>query len=191
MRSDLALPDCGDDIHNTPRCGHPDAYTLAGRWDKTYITYWLGRLYPMKKMKRWQQFREIRAALDVWETVTPLRFAAKIRKEGDTATDLYMAFVAREHGDGAPFDGPGATLAHAFIPSDQWDHYLEGDIHFDKDEDWVNWLDLRTVAIHEIGHAIGLGHSAVRGATMYPYYGGKAWELHEDDIAAIRAIYGT
>ena len=48
------------------------------------------------------------------------------------------------------------------------------------------------VAIHEFGHALGLAHSTVQSAIMYPYYRGFVpnVQLGTDDIAGIRALYG-
>ena len=40
------------------------------------------------------------------------------------------------------------------------------------------------------GHALGLGHSDRPGAVMYPYYH-LAAGLTDDDIAAIRDLYGS
>ena len=56
-----------------------------------------------------------------------------------------------------------------------------------------NELDLESVAVHEIGHLLGLHHEEnVQEAIMYPYfeYGIIKRDLHEDDIRGIRALYG-
>ena len=45
------------------------------------------------------------------------------------------------------------------------------------------------VGTHEIGHALGLGHSNVNGAIMWPYASLGNPGLHSDDIAGINALY--
>lgn len=54
-------------------------------------------------------------------------------------------------------------------------------------------LSFFAVAAHEFGHSLGLSHSSVQGAIMFPYYQSVDgnYSLHSDDITGIQAIYGT
>ena len=50
-------------------------------------------------------------------------------------------------------------------------------------------FDAQTVFLHENGHEVGLGHSAVDGAIMEPAYEGVRRILHQDDIDGISTLY--
>ncbi|KAK7307183.1 hypothetical protein VNO77_40013 [Canavalia gladiata] len=82
------------------------------------------------------------------------------------------------------------VLAHASAPTG-------GSFHFDADEDWKpdvtnssepDTVDLESVAVHEIGHLLGLAHSTVNTAIMYPYISARTRkvELTKDDIDGIQ-----
>ncbi|PIK37483.1 putative matrix metalloproteinase-14-like [Apostichopus japonicus] len=53
--------------------------------------------------------------------------------------------------------------------------------------------NLVAVAAHEIGHSLGLAHSNVLGAIMFPYYFNSQLnvQLHLDDIMGIESLYGN
>jgi hypothetical protein len=94
------------------------------------------------------------------------------------------------------------TLAHAYGPSIEGMYLggtIGGDVHFDIARNWVNnpadvsgneQYDFYTVALHELGHSLGLDHSAELGSVMYMSYGGALRTLTADDIAGIQTIYG-
>ena len=71
---------------------------------------------------------------------------------------------------------------------------LDADILFNPaikfSTDGSTSVDLQTVATHEIGHFLGLDHSAVVKATMFPFAPPVAEHgLSYDDVAAIAALY--
>lgn len=80
-------------------------------------------------------------------------------------------------------------LAHAFPPQD-------GRVHLDGEEKWVyhsnHGAEIEVVITHEMGHALGLGHSSARGSVMAPFYipYEDQFSLHIDDIAAMQYLYG-
>ncbi|XP_051887013.1 matrix metalloproteinase-9 [Pristis pectinata] len=67
--------------------------------------------------------------------------------------------------------------------------------NFDEDKKWGFCPDvgysLFLVAAHEFGHSLGLDHSSIKDALMYPMYSyTENFKLSNDDIAGIQHLYG-
>lgn len=131
-------------------------------------------------------------AFKLWSRYSHLRFV----RVYDPDADIIVAFGSSYHGDNFPFDGPGNVLAHAFYPYEM--SSFGGDIHFDNDENWkenstnlYDGVDFQSVAIHELGHSLGLAHSPVHSSIMFPYYKGpdESKDLNYDDIMAMYELY--
>lgn len=188
-----------------PRCGVRDLepgedvqkrvadYCTTTAWDHTGITYFFETgTGDLSGTTEWDICRQ---AMDVWRSVTPLTFT---EVADATNADIRVAWRTGDHGDGSPFDGEGNVLAHAFYPPPS-PQPIAGDLHFDGNEEWDTedggfwwWKrrDLMTVAVHELGHSLGLCHSTVADACMWPSYEGERRVLHQDDIDGIQALYG-
>lgn len=133
---------------------------------------------------------EIVRAYSEWAKYAKLTFT--LSNDANGKRTLAVLFASGEHGDGYPFDGPGGVLAHTFYPFPVNPEPIAGDMHFDNDDNWkigAN-IDLFSIALHETGHALGLGHSDKPGDVMFPYYR-RVTGLAQDDISAILQIYAA
>ncbi|KAL9360647.1 hypothetical protein Peur_048770 [Populus x canadensis] len=83
-----------------------------------------------------------------------------------------------------------STFSFASPPTD-------GRVFFNADLNWSfgaapGAYDFLMVGLHELGHALGLAHSLVRGVVMWPYIGmDETRVLQDDDVHGIEALYGV
>lgn len=101
---------------------------------------------------------------------------------------LAITFTTVVDGAGAP-DGHGGTTQFA-------GQIIKADIFFNPATTYTtngtgddNIQDLQTVATHEIGHFLGLDHSAVVRAVMFPFAPNSLHTLSYDDVAGISVLY--
>ncbi len=136
---------------------------------------------------------EIERAFDAWAAVANLTFV----EVADGGEDWNTSGTSGDIRFGGEFfDGSGGTLAHGFFPPVNGST-AAGDIHFDFDDNWEigmdgsgdGFFDIFTVALHEIGHALGLGHVNGVLAVMNPFYA-ELGALQADDIAGMQFLYG-
>ncbi|XP_053312064.1 matrix metalloproteinase-20 [Spea bombifrons] len=179
-------------VMKRPRCGLPDVanyHLFPGepKWKKSTLTYRISKY--TSSLSKQDVDRAVDMGLKAWSDAAPLNFV----KASHGEADIMISFESGDHGDSYPFDGPRGTLAHAFAPGEG----LGGDTHFDNAERWTtgsNGFNLFTVAAHEFGHALGLGHSSDPSALMYPTYKYQhpyGFRLPKDDVKGIQALYGT
>lgn len=108
---------------------------------------------------------------------------------------MRIGFYFGDHGDGEAFDGVLGVLGHAFSPENGRFHLDAAEtwaVDFDRERSRVA-IDLESVATHEIGHVLGMAHTNVKEAIMYPSLSPrtKKRDLRMDDVLGIQALYGS
>ncbi|KEF62152.1 uncharacterized protein A1O9_00124 [Exophiala aquamarina CBS 119918] len=190
------------------RCAHSRANPLAAntisKWNKKNLTYAYGPLskdLPANVCKA-----AVRRAFDTWQNAgVGLRF---IEASAGATPDISIDWRDALDADLLALDPDGngmvgGTLAHADFPGSGSIIVENGTpplpLHFDDEEHiWVdgavpNAFDIETVALHEIGHTLGLLHSDDPNAIMAPTVADNVTKrrLGRDDLVGIRRLYGS
>jgi Matrixin len=156
------------------------------------------------------ELNAVRAAFGIWQSVPGIRVKFEELPTVAGITDVNtsdgintIAWLA----GGNTYAGGGLylpRLATGFTGVVALDDgsIVESDIMLNKNFEWFgDWetnnytgFFVEAIALHEIGHLLGLNHSTVGGATMfYTSTAGVNWTagLSTDDIAAGLYLYGT
>lgn len=184
------------DQMTTARCAFPDrhngiAFTAVCAWDKSELTFAFDQGTP--DVSGENEFQAVRNAFQTWAAVTPLTFT---EVSVDDNPDIQIGWRPADDTD---LSMVGGTLAHADFPPGCGvvTDTLPKPIHFDDSEhrwrigSFPNSFDIETVALHEIGHILGLAHSDVPDAVMFASVGANRTkrDLTADDIAGVQGLY--
>jgi hypothetical protein len=157
------------------------------------------------------ELNAVRAAFAQWQAVsgTKLKFeeAAPVSGVSDVNVTDGQNMVVWLPGNrfingGTTFFPSGSAGITVLSGSDTDEVIAEADIVLNSSRSWFTAFDLNktegqfieTVALHEIGHLIGLNHATLGGSTMFwfgPQGIGAQTGLSADDITAVRTLYGT
>lgn len=166
------------------------------KWNKTHL-FWY---FPQGQDTH---INGAEKAFKLWEENSNLKFTRLTLPT--QKPDITITVVAKSHSfryncqgsQKCPFKFDVGELAHAYFPED------EGgcrEIHLDIAENWYygvdgnlenNQISFLMVLTHEIGHTLGLSHSDVESAIMFPWYSQTIKSLDEDDKMALEALYGS
>lgn len=126
----------------------------------------------------------VQAAVKTWNATGLVRFELV---EAATEFDVLCAWRRTAHED-CPSFGQDSSVAHASSRAGA------SFVHFDAGRDWspqaTQPLPLAQVALHELGHVLGLGHSNDPQAVMFPNYDERRNLPNRSDLAGLSSLYG-
>ncbi len=170
------------------------AYSLSGpKWTNAPVPYYIN---PANlDLPTVRVVDAVRVGADAWQAQSGANFSfsfAGLSGQTTTTYDATNLVVFRNASEGSAIAttywwSSGGAIVDADIVF--WDG---GFLFFSGSNGCAGGFYIEDIAAHEFGHALGLGHSTVGAATMYPsvsYCSTGNRTLDADDIAGVRALY--
>lgn len=201
LRNTAAFDAATKNAMTRPRCGMPDlvrpAFAAAScTWNRTYLTFAFGR--GTTDTRGGREFGAVRSAFATWTTVSPFIFTEVGHDEIPEIMIEWRQANDPDHDMRGDLLG-GNVVAHADLPPgcSVVTRDLPKPVHFDDSEHtWAigaaaDSFDIETIALHELGHILGLLHTDVEGAVMFPTVAPNSTlrELQPDDLEGIESLY--
>ena len=126
----------------------------------------------------------VRQAMDAWEAVANIDLV-----ESTDAVGVGIR-VGNRYIDGAAQPGQSSTVGETSFWS-SGSRMTAAQVYFDTDA--YTGTSFYQIAVHEIGHALGLDHSTVTNAVMYFQVNSanRSGQLSNDDVNGIQTLYGA
>ncbi|MFJ5776186.1 matrixin family metalloprotease [Streptomyces sp. NPDC093094] len=180
----------------TSRCGMADpgsslTYVTVCPWDRTNLTF--SFTSGTSDVLGDEEFGAVRNAFETWALSTPLTFTEVSAGSNPDIAVGWHPTIAYDH------DMTGDVVAHSDNPPDCsiLDFGPPQPLHFDNGEQY--WAigeepgayDVESVALHEIGHLIGLDHSSNPAAVMFSQLNPNSIRrsLWPDDLIGALTLY--
>jgi Matrixin len=185
------IDDGGEEGSEGETDGAPPPYSLYSSWPDHHLAWCFED--ETSQLSYADQVMALAGAFGTWDGASPVNFEYT---GCGTGVEIRAGFHTGYHWDShwtldhSGFNNAsGGVMAHAFYPT-------LGYLHFDDDETWVRNAsarfadaDLDTLALHEIGHVLGLEHASLGVAVMFGTYSVANRRLDPDDVAGIQDLY--
>ncbi|KAJ8025740.1 Matrix metalloproteinase-21 [Holothuria leucospilota] len=169
----------------------PEEVGLNVRFTTTPVKWRLLSVYCSRHFSSCSGSREVlELAFLKWAGVTPLTFQEQ--RTGDLLdVDIQIAFLTRESSLDFNINLHEDEYARYQVSADGTYLFFQDDIQWTHQSSYG--YNLLSVAVHEIGHILGLSHSDVTDSTMYPFYQPYNGRVVIDSVSRqlVQSYYGT
>ena len=157
-------------------------------WEKNNLKYYFSNY--SSTLTSTECSTAIQNAFATWAYYSIFNFT---QTNDSTEADIKLLWATGAHGNCFSFSPNNNVLAHASLGN-----YAPSYIHFNENYPFStdgSAYDLESVALHEIGHVLGLEHDSLHNtAVMYPWAGYGAYgikrSLTYEDINSLYSLYG-